>query len=170
MNSLMLAGLPVTARPAVPSAAPDDLDLTRAGLTAADAARIGEALAAARTDGTRRLYDVVWGQCQRWCAERGVAAVPADPLAVCAYLTERAEAGKATGTLDMACIVIRHVHRTIGAVDPVASEAVRQAAVDCVAPTVPHPDASPDHSRSRRSARSSAASTAPHHTASATPR
>jgi integrase len=91
-----------------------------------DAARIGQALAAARADGTRRLYDVVWGQWQRWCAERGVAAVPADPLTVCAYLTERAEAGRATGTLDMACTVIRHVHRTTGAVDPIASESVRQ--------------------------------------------
>jgi integrase len=52
--------------------------------------------------------------------------VPADPLTVCAYLTERAESGRATGTLDMASTVIRHVHRTTGAVDPIASEAVRQ--------------------------------------------
>ena len=126
MNTLMIATLPATARPTFPSTTTDDPDLTRAGLTAVDAARIGEALAAARTDGTRRLYDVVWGQWQRWCAERGVAAVPADPLTVCAYLTERAEAGRATGTLDMACTVIRHVHRTIGTVDPVGSEAVRQ--------------------------------------------
>jgi integrase len=51
---------------------------------------------------------------------------PADPLAVCAYLTGRAEAGRAPGTLDMACTVIRHVHRTCGAADPIASEALRQ--------------------------------------------
>ncbi len=126
MNTLMIATLPATARPTFPSTTTDDPDLTRAGLTAVDAARIGEALAAARTDGTRRLYDVVWGQWHRWCAERGVTAVPADPLAVCAYLTERAEAGRATGTLDMACTVIRHVHRTTGATAPIASEAVRQ--------------------------------------------
>lgn len=125
MKTLMLAALPATARPTIPSAA-DEPDLARAGLTPLDAARIGEALAAARTDGTRRLYDVVWGQWQRWCAERGVVAVPVDPLAVCAYLTERAEAGRATGTLDMACTVIRHVHRTLGVADPIASEAVRQ--------------------------------------------
>ena len=126
MNPLMIAALPASARPTFPPTTADDRDLTRAGLTPVDAARIGEALAAARTDGTRRLYDVVWGQWQRWCAERDVAAVPADPLMVCAYLTERAEAGRATGTLDMACTVIRHVHRTTGAVDPIASEAVRQ--------------------------------------------
>ena len=122
----MLAALPATARPTVPSTPREDPDLARAGLTLADAARIGEALAAARTPDTRRLYDVVWGQWQRWCADRDVAAVPADPLAVCAYLTERAEAGRATGTLDMACTVIRHVHRTLDATDPIASEAVRQ--------------------------------------------
>ena len=126
MNTLMIAALPATARPAFSSTTTDDPDLTSAGLTPVDAARIGEALAAARTDGTRRLYDVVWGQWQRWCAQRGVTAVPAAPLTVCAYLTERAEAGRATGTLDMACTVIRHVHRTTGAVDPIAPEAVRQ--------------------------------------------
>ena len=53
-------------------------------------------------------------------------ALPGDPLALCAYLTERAAAGKANGTLDMACAAIRHVHRMTGAEDPVASEAVRQ--------------------------------------------
>lgn len=122
----MLAALPANARPTFASTTTDDPHLTRARITPVDAARIGEALAAARTDGTRRLYDVVWSQWQRWCTDRDVAAVPADPLAVCAYLTERAEAGRATGTLDMACTVIRHVHRTTGAADPIASEAVRQ--------------------------------------------
>ena len=126
MNTIMLAALPANARPTFASTTTDDPHLTRAGITPGDAARIGEALAAARTDGTRRLYDVVWGQWQRWCTDRDVAAVPADPLAVCAYLTERAEAGRATGTLDIACTVIRHVHRTTGAADPIASEAVRQ--------------------------------------------
>jgi hypothetical protein len=91
MDTLMLTALPPTARPTIPSAAPDDPDLARAGLTAADAARIGEALAAARHRRPRLLYDVVWRQWQRWCADRGVAAVPADPLTVCAYLTERAK-------------------------------------------------------------------------------
>jgi len=107
-----------------------DLDLLPAGLSASDAARIIEAIAAARTDGTRHLYDLIWCQWQRWCTERGLVALPADPLTVCAYLTERAEAGKATGTLDMACTVIRHVHRTAGANDPIASETVQQVRRD----------------------------------------
>jgi integrase len=53
-------------------------------------------------------------------------ALPADPLTLAAYLTERAEDGKAISTLDMSCTVIRHVHRMTGTEDPVASEAVRQ--------------------------------------------
>ena len=84
------------------------------------------AIAAARTETTRHVYALIWAQWERWCTTRGVAALPADPLALCAYLSERAAAGKANGTLNMTCVVIRHVHRMTGAEDPVDSEAVRQ--------------------------------------------
>ena len=97
-----------------------------AGLTEADAERIAAAIAAARTETTRHVYALIWAQWERWCASRGIPALPGDPLALCAYLTERAEAGKANGTLNMTCVVVRHVHRMTGAEDPVASEAVRQ--------------------------------------------
>jgi integrase len=103
----------------------DSLDLPT-GLTEDDVTRISAAIAAARTESTRHVYTLVWNQWERWCDARGIPAVPGDPLALCAYLTERAEAGRATGTLDMACTVIRHVHRTCEIPDPVASEAVRQ--------------------------------------------
>jgi integrase len=52
--------------------------------------------------------------------------LPGDPLALCAYLIDGAESGRAMGTLDLACTAIRHVHRTCGAPDPVAAETVRQ--------------------------------------------
>lgn len=45
---------------------------------------------------------------------------------MCAYLTERAEAGIAIVNLDLACTAIRHVHRMHQEPDPVASETVRQ--------------------------------------------
>jgi site-specific recombinase XerD len=122
MMNLMTAALPATANAYLPA----DLAVVPTGLTDLDAARISSAIAASRTESTRRLYALVWAQWERWCAARGIGALPADPLALCAYLTERAEAGRATGTLDMACTVIRHVHRTCGITDPVASEAVRQ--------------------------------------------
>ncbi|MPZ93886.1 MAG: tyrosine-type recombinase/integrase [Propionibacteriales bacterium] len=97
-----------------------------AGLTETDPARITRAIAAAKSETTRGVYAQVWGHWERWCAHRGTIALPADPLALSAYLTERAEHGKAISTLDMSCTVIRHVHRMTGTDDPVASEAVRQ--------------------------------------------
>jgi predicted GNAT family acetyltransferase len=109
------------------------LDLVRpeqpalpAGLTELDAAQIPRAIAAAKSETTRGVYAQVWGHWERWCARRGTAALPADPPAVSAYLTERAEGGEAISTLDMSCTVIPDVHRMTGVEDPVASEAVRQ--------------------------------------------
>lgn len=122
MTDLKTAALPASANAHLST----DLDVLPAGLTDVDAARISTAIAAARTESTRRLYSLVWAQWERWCTARGIGALPADTLALCAYLTERAEAGKATGTLDMCCTVIRHVHRSCALIDPVASEAVRQ--------------------------------------------
>ncbi len=97
-----------------------------AGITELDAARITRAIAAAKSETTRGVYAQVWGHWERWCARRGTTALPGDALALAAYLTERAEDGRAISTLDMSCTVIRHVHRMTGTDDPVASEAVRQ--------------------------------------------
>jgi integrase len=52
--------------------------------------------------------------------------LPGEPAALCAYLTERAAAGIAVSSLDLACTAIRHVHRMHDAPDPVASPTVRQ--------------------------------------------
>jgi integrase len=95
-------------------------------LTEVDADRSAAAISAARTESTRRIYAYTWGQWARWCASRGLAPMPGDPAALCAYLTERAEAGIAMGSLDLACTAIRHVHRMHEVPDPVASETVRQ--------------------------------------------
>jgi integrase len=125
MTALMNAAVPAGATTLVPAPTSTAASLPP-GLTDADGARITAAIAAARTESTRTVYAQAWSQWERWCAARGIPALPGDPLALCAYLTERAEAGKATGTLDMSCTAIRHVHRMCGAEDPVASEAVRQ--------------------------------------------
>ncbi len=97
-----------------------------AGLTEEDVARISAAIAAARTESTRHVYALNWGHWERWCATRDTTALPADPLALCAYLTERAEAGRTMSTLDMSCSVIRQVHRALELDDPVSSEVVGQ--------------------------------------------
>ncbi|MFJ9317918.1 hypothetical protein ACIRN4_27270 [Pimelobacter simplex] len=52
--------------------------------------------------------------------------MPDDPYALAVYLTERAEAGRALRALNMACTVIRDVHRTAGAEDPVDTDMVDQ--------------------------------------------
>lgn len=125
VNTLLTAALPAT--PHVPSTVlvPTPAPVP-AGLTAADAARISAAIAAARAESTREVYARAWSLWERWCLARGIAPLPAEPLALCAYLTERAAAGRAMNTLDLACTVIRHVARTTGTSDPVATEAVRQ--------------------------------------------
>ncbi len=125
MTTFMNAALPAATTLVPASDVADGVDLP-AGLTDIDAARIAAAISDARTESTRIVYAQAWSQWERWCATRGITALPGDPLALCAYLTERAEAGKATGTLDMSCTAIRHVHRMSGVEDPVASEAVRQ--------------------------------------------
>jgi len=88
--------------------------------------RITAAISAAPTQSTRTVYAHAWSQWGRWCKARGIPALPGDPLALCAYLTERAESGRAMGALDLSCTAIRHVHHMCGVEDPVAAESVRQ--------------------------------------------
>jgi integrase len=97
MTTLMSVALPASATAHIHPPA----DTTRglpSGLTDADAARISAAIAAARTESTRHFSALVWNQWERWCAERDIPALPGDPLALCAYLTERALAVRAMGT------------------------------------------------------------------------
>jgi integrase len=102
----------------------DSSDALRAGLTETDAARIAAAISAARADSTRAVYAHAWNQWERWCAARDLSPLPAQPLAICAYLIDRAESGRSMATLNLACTAIRYVHRHCGAPDPV-TETVR---------------------------------------------
>ncbi|TGN65751.1 site-specific integrase [Nocardioides eburneiflavus] len=122
MTTMMSSALPATAlvRPI------DTVGVMPQGLTDTDGERIAAAIAAARTESTRRVYAGVWSRWERWCASRGVAVLPSDPLAVCAYLTEQAADGRAMGTLDLICTVIRHVHRMCDLHNPTDALAVHQ--------------------------------------------
>lgn len=95
------------------------------GLTGEDAVRIATALSAARTESTRGVYFCAWRQWERWCATCGIAPLPGDPVALCAYLAERAESGIAVATLNVACSAIEHVHRLHGVDDPVDHTSVQ---------------------------------------------
>jgi integrase len=114
-SSLALAPLPS-----------ERLDSMPPGLTVEDARRIAATLTAAHTESTRRIYGYLWGAWERWCTHRGVAALPADPAVLAGYLVERAAAGIAPVSLDVACVAIRYVHRTHGHPNPCDEELVRQ--------------------------------------------
>jgi integrase len=97
-------------------------------LTEDDAARIAAALAATHAENTRKVHAFAWDQWARWCRGRGIAAFPAAPSAVCAYLTERADHGVSLSIIDLACSAIGHQHRHQhhGRPDPIDHDAVRQ--------------------------------------------
>jgi integrase len=96
------------------------------GPTEDDATRIAAAIAANHAETTRKVYAHAWRQWVCWCAGRGLVPFPADPAAVCAYLTERAEQGVSLATIDLACSAIGHQHRRHGLPDPIDHDAVRQ--------------------------------------------
>ena len=70
----------------------------RGPITAADQTRIDDALRDARAANTRAQYRSAWRGWAAWCADHGHEAMPADPLAVAAYLAERTERGAADPT------------------------------------------------------------------------
>ena len=96
------------------------------GLTEADLARIADAVTAAHAPATRKIYQFAWGHWERWCAQRGINPLPAEPAAVCAYLTERVEAGIAVTSLSVTACAISHMHRTHALANPMAHHSVRQ--------------------------------------------
>jgi len=91
-----------------------------------DAVRIAAALDAAHAESTRIVYAHTWRVWERWCAGRGIPALPADPSALAAYLVERAATGTAVASLNMACTAIRHMHRQHRLPNPAEDELVRQ--------------------------------------------
>jgi integrase len=94
------------------------------GLTAADAARVAAAISAERAPSTLASYASAWRLFARWCEDRGLASLPADPATVCAYLAERADRGLANATITACCAAIRYEHQRAGAPDPIADPTV----------------------------------------------
>lgn len=128
MNTLPTPS-PRTTPPAVSSvvpALPPGLAIDLAGLSEPDAARIAAVVAANHAPTTLAVYAYAWGQWQSWCAGHGLCSLPATPVAVCAYLAERAEQGASFSTLEVACCAISHQHRQHRAANPILDEAVRQ--------------------------------------------
>ena len=56
---------------------------------------VADALEAVLSDNTRRVYGVQWRIFDEWCAEVGLASLPAEPFTVARYLAARASSGAA---------------------------------------------------------------------------
>jgi integrase len=98
----------------------------RRGLTDQDLERITRATEAARAPGTHRIYRYAWEQRATWCAERGFDPLPADPAAMCAFMTQRVADGLAVISLSPFISVINYVHSAHGLPNPNDNRAVRQ--------------------------------------------
>lgn len=75
--------------------------------------RTREYLDAARADNTRRAYRNDWARFAAWCAERGLAPLPAAPTTVALYLTDGVEA-LSISTLGRHLVSIAQAHRAGG--------------------------------------------------------
>ena len=96
------------------------------GLTADDARRIAAAVGASRAENTVKSYARAFRAFAAWCAQRGVADLPASPEAVAAYLTERAAAGWKAATVRAARAAISDAHKRAGLEDSASHEGVKR--------------------------------------------
>ena len=97
------------------------------GLTEADVTNLNSVFEHEVAETTRRNYRVQWQRFTKWALDRGVAALPADPVQVATYLVERMERdGHRPATLRAACSAISFVHRNAELDDPCAAPEVRR--------------------------------------------
>ena len=95
-------------------------------LSAADRARVDAALRDSRAGNTRAQYRSAWRGWSEWAALAGHQALPADPLAIAAYLAERVDQGAAAATVRTIRAAIRAGHVDTGADDPTGHDGVRR--------------------------------------------
>ena len=95
-------------------------------LSTADRARVDAALRDSRAANTRAQYRSAWRGWAEWSALNGHATLPADPLAIAAYLAERVADGAAAATVRTIRAAIRAGHVDTGAYDPTGHDGVRR--------------------------------------------
>lgn len=86
---------------------------------AADYARAEKAAA------TRRAYRSDFDLFRTWCETKGVAALPAQPESVAAFLAVEADRGVKSSTIGRRLAAIRYAHKLAGHEPPTNSEAVK---------------------------------------------
>jgi len=83
--------------------------------------RIQDYAAGSKAASTKRAYRADWVNFTRWCDQQGVAALPAAPATIAAYLTTQADTGKKASTLDRRLAAIAFAHRAAGHDSPTNS-------------------------------------------------
>jgi len=78
-----------------------------------------------RRPSTRRVYESAWKRFLSWAASEGLRPLPADPVTVAAYLTNRAEQGLSASSLSLDRKAISHYHRSAGVSSPTTAEGVK---------------------------------------------
>ena len=77
------------------------------------------------SDNTKRVYGTQWRLFDRWCADVGLAALPAAPLTVARYLAARANSGASIATLRLAASAISKAHEWAQLESPCRDPGVR---------------------------------------------
>jgi site-specific recombinase XerD len=94
--------------------------------TPEDLAAVGSYLAASQSESTRRVYGRDMAAWRSWCSGRGLTALPADPLAVAAWLAHLADAGYAPRYITRRLAALNDAHRSAGHPAPGDTEGVRR--------------------------------------------
>ena len=81
--------------------------------------------AAEKADATRRAYRSDWQDFARFCADRGVAPLPAAPATLAAYAASLADAGRKYSTIRRRVAAIAYAHKLKGHTPPDQAEAVK---------------------------------------------
>lgn len=94
-------------------------------ITAERLGKVKEAYDNANSEGTRNLYAKHWSYFVAWCEENDVQHLPAEPLTIAVYITERASE-VAISTINIALAAIRSYHEDADLTSPTTDLSVRR--------------------------------------------
>ena len=86
---------------------------------------VAESLESVISDNTQRVYGTQWRLFAEWCADVGLASLPAEPLTVARYLAHRAGTGASIATLRLAASAIAKAHEWAKLESPCRDPGVR---------------------------------------------
>lgn len=82
------------------------------------AEQVRKYVSASKANTTQRAYGAHWRTFIAWAQAAGVAALPAQPESVIAFITHQADAGRKASTLQASLAAIAFMHKTAGAPNP----------------------------------------------------